>query len=115
MTIVLVHTEHTRRSCTLHGPPHVNWWYTYGSKFHGKAGGGIKNGRFRAAFHVHGRHQAYRAETMACAVASHQAQPREEVILDKQGVVKATPSPFLVNGPTKWTPVEEIVNDRVCN
>ena len=30
---------------------------------------------------------------MACAVASHLAQPRDEIIPDNQGVVKATPVP----------------------
>ena len=30
---------------------------------------------------------------MACAVASKLAQPGDEIILDNQGVVKATPTP----------------------
>ena len=30
---------------------------------------------------------------MDCAVASHLAQPGDEIILDNQGVVKATPVP----------------------
>ena len=34
----------------------------------------------------------YRAETIACALASELAQEGDEVILDNQGVVKATPT-----------------------
>ena len=30
---------------------------------------------------------------MACAVASHLAQPVDKIVLDNQGVVKATPVP----------------------
>ena len=66
----------------------TSWWYT-----HGKAGRGISNGDFRAAFRVREPQQVYGAETMACAVASNLAQPGDEIIVDKQGVVKATPIP----------------------
>ena len=49
------------------------------------------NGNFWAAFHVHGPQQVYRAETIACALASELAREGDEVIIDNQGVVKATP------------------------
>ena len=68
-------------------------WYTDGSKRHGRAGGGISNEAFRAAVRVHGPQQVYRAETIACAVASDLAQPRDDIVLDNQGVVKVTPVP----------------------
>ena len=71
--------------CT--GRPTTTRWYTDGSKRHGKAGGGISNGDFRAACRVHGPQRTrskkvYRAKTMACAVASHVAQPGDDIILD---------------------------------
>ena len=80
---------------TIHynGHPTTTRWYTDDSKRHGRAGAGISNGNFRAAFRVHGPQQVYKAETMACALASHLAQPGDEIILDNQGVVKATPTP----------------------
>ena len=53
-------------------------------------GGGIYNGNFRAAFRVHRPQQVYRTETIVCAVASELAREGNEVILDNQGVVKAT-------------------------
>ena len=46
------------------------------------------------AFRVHGPQQVYRAKTMACVLASDMAKAGDELILDNQGVVKAT--------PTKW-------------
>ena len=57
---------------TVHytGEPTTTRWYTDGSKRHGRAGGGIYNETYRAAFHVHGPQQVYRAETIACALAS---------------------------------------------
>ena len=73
------------------GEPSTTRGYTDGSKRHGKAGGGIYNGNYRAAFRVHGPQQVYRAETIACALASELASPGDEIILDNQGVVKATP------------------------
>ena len=78
---------------TLHdmGEPTTTRWYTDGSKRQGRAGGGIYNGNYRAAFRVHGPQQVYRAETLACALASELATEGDEVILDNQGVVKATP------------------------
>ena len=45
------------------------------------------------AFRVHGPQQVYWLEAMACVVASHLAQPGDEMIPDNQGVVKATPIP----------------------
>ena len=79
---------------TLHdtGEPTTTRWYTDGLKRHGRAGGEIYNGNFRVAFHVHGPQQVYHAETIACALASKLAQEGDEVILDNQGVVKATPT-----------------------
>ena len=78
---------------TLHGRTHhctvVHRWFEttrYGM------GGGIYNGNFRAAFRVHGPQQVYRAETIAYALASELAREGDEVILDNQGVVKATPT-----------------------
>ena len=68
-------------------------WYNGASKRRGRAGGGISNGDFCAAFRVHRPQQFYHAETMTCTIASHLAQPREEIILDNQGVVKPTPVP----------------------
>ena len=78
---------------TLHytGEPTTTRWYTDGSKRHGRAGGGIYNGNFRAAFHVHGPQQVYCAETIARALASELASEGDEVILDNQGIVKAIP------------------------
>ena len=73
------------------GHPTTRRWYTDGSKRHGRAGEGISNGEFRAAFRVHGPQQIYRAEIMACAVASNLAQPGDKIVLDS--VVKATPVP----------------------
>ena len=60
---------------TIHytGEPTTTRWYTDGSKRHGRAGGGIYNGTYRAAFRVHGPQQVYRAETIACALASELA------------------------------------------
>ena len=72
------------------GEPTTQRWYTDGSKRHGRAGGGMSNGEFRAAFRVHGPQQVYRAEPMACAVASGLAWPADEIVLDNQGVLKAT-------------------------
>ena len=79
---------------TLHytGEPTTTRWYTDGSKRHGRAGAGIYNGNFCPAFRVHGPQQVFRAETIACALASELAQEGDEVILDNQGVVKATPT-----------------------
>ena len=57
---------------------------------HGRAGGGIYNGDFRAAFRVLGPQQVYRAETMACTLASDMSKEGDEIILDNQRVVKAT-------------------------
>ena len=62
-----------------------------GSKRHGRAGGGIANGDFKAAFRAHEPQHVYRAETMAYAVASRLAQRGDKIILDNQGVAKATP------------------------
>ena len=78
---------------TIHytGEPTTTRWYTDGSKRHGRAGGGIYNGTYRAAFRVHGPQQVYRAETIACALASELAKPGDDIILDNQSVVKATP------------------------
>ena len=78
---------------TIHytGKPTTTRWYTDGSKRHGRAGGGTYNGTYRAAFRVHGPHQVYRAETIACALASELASPGDDIILDNQSVVKATP------------------------
>ena len=77
---------------TLHytGKPTTTRWYNDGSKQQGREGGGIYNGNYRAAFRVHGPQQVYRAETIACALASELAREGGEVILDNQGVVKAT-------------------------
>ena len=55
-------------------------------------GGGICNGNFRATFRVRGPQHVYCAETIACALASELASEGDEVILDNQGEVKATPS-----------------------
>ena len=78
---------------TVHytGEPTTTRWYTDGSKQHGRAGGSIYNGTYRAAFRVHGPQQVYRAETIACTLASELARPGDDVILDNQSVVKATP------------------------
>ena len=78
---------------TVHytGEPTTTRWCTDGSKRHGGAGGGIYNGTYRAAFRVHGPQQVYRAETIACALASELASPGDDIILDNQSVVKATP------------------------
>ena len=78
---------------TIHytGEPTTTRWYTDGSKRHGRAGGGIYNGNYRAAFRVHGPQQVYRAETIACALSSELASPGDDIILDNQGVVKANP------------------------
>ena len=78
---------------TIHytGEPTTTKWYTNGSKRQGRAGGGIYNGNYRAAFRVHGPQQVYRAETIACALASELASEGDEIVLDNQGVVKATP------------------------
>ena len=78
---------------TIHytGEPTTTRWYTDGLKRHGRAGGGIYNGTYRAAFRVHGPQQVYRAETIACALASELAKPGDDIILDNQSVVKATP------------------------
>ena len=73
------------------GPPTTRRWYTDASKRHGRAGGGLSNGDFHAAFCVHGPQQVYGAETMASAVASDLAQPGDEIVLDNKGVVKAAP------------------------
>ena len=54
-------------------------------------GGGVYNGNFHAAFCVHGLQLVYHAETIAFALASELAIGGEEVILDNQGVVNATP------------------------
>ena len=69
---------------TVHytGEPTTTRWYTDGSKRHGRAGGGIYNGTYRAAFRVHGPQQVYRAETIACALASELAKPGDDIILD---------------------------------
>ena len=78
---------------TIHytGEPTTTKWETDGSKRQGRAGGGIYNGNYRAAFRVHGPQQVYRAETIACALASELASEGDEIVLDNQGVVKATP------------------------
>ena len=78
---------------TIHytGEPTTTRWYTDGSKRHGRAGGGIYNRSYRAAFRVHGPQQVYRAETIACALASQLASSGEDIILDNQSVVKAKP------------------------
>ena len=74
---------------TIHytGEPTTTRWYTDRSKRQGRAGGGIYNGNYRAAFYVHGPQQVYRAQTIASELASE----GDEIILDNQGVVKATP------------------------
>ena len=41
---------------------------------------------------MHGPQQVHRADTVACALASELAREGDEVILDNQGVVKATPT-----------------------
>ena len=66
---------------TVHytGEPTTTRWYTHGSKRHGRAGGGIYNGTYRAAFRVHGPQQVYRAETIACAFASELASEQKQV------------------------------------
>ena len=64
------------------GHPTTLRWYTGGSKRHGREGGGISNGKFRAAFRVHGPQKVYRAETMACPVAFDSTQPGDEIVLD---------------------------------
>ena len=78
---------------TIHytGEPTATRWYTDGWKRLGRAGGGIYNGNYRAAFRVCGPQQVYRAETIACALASALPSTGDEIILDTQGVVKATP------------------------
>ena len=87
--------QHQRKlhGLTIHytGEPTTTRWYTDGSQRQGRAGGGIYNGNYRAAFRVHGHQQVYRAETIACALASKLASERDEIILDNQGVVTATP------------------------
>ena len=89
VTTQLSHTQNVLGVTVYYtGHPTTSRWYGDGSKRHGRAGGGIRNGEFRAAFRVHGARQVYRAEKMACAVASHPAQPGDEIILDNQGVVK---------------------------
>ena len=40
---------------------------------------------------MHGPQQVYRAETIACALASELARPGDDIILDNHSVVKATP------------------------
>ena len=77
---------------TIHytGEPTTTKWYIDGSKRQGRAGGGIYNGNYRAAFRVHGPQQVYRAETIACTLASELASEGDEIVLDNQGVVKAT-------------------------
>ena len=40
---------------------------------------------------MHGPQQVYRAETIACALAFELAKPGDDIILDNQSVVKATP------------------------
>ena len=40
---------------------------------------------------MHGPHQVYRAETIACALASELARRGDDIILDDQSVLKATP------------------------
>ena len=78
---------------TLHytGEPTTTRWYTDGSKRQGRPGGGIYNGNHRAAFRVHGLQQVYRVETIACALAPELAREGDAIILDNQGMVKATP------------------------
>ena len=78
---------------TIHytGEATTTKWYTDGSKRQGRAGGGIYNGNYCAAFCVHGPQQVYRAETIAYALASELASEGDEIVLDNQGVVKATP------------------------
>ena len=78
---------------TIHytGEPTTTKWYANGSTRQGRAGGGIYNGNYRAAFRVHGPQWVYRAGTIVCAVASELASEGDEIVLDNQGVVKATP------------------------
>ena len=78
---------------TIHytGEPTTTRWYTNGSKRRRRAGGGIYNGPYRAASRVRGPQQVYRAKTIACATASELARPGDDIILDHQSVVKATP------------------------
>ena len=91
MTHTLPHTRNALGVTIYYtGHPTIRRWYTDGTKRHGRAGGGISNGDFCAAFQVHGPQQVYRAETMACAVATDVAQPGDEIVLDNQGVVKGT-------------------------
>ena len=83
----VTHTlPHTRNvlGVTIYYTGHstTRWWYMDGSKRHSRARGGINNGEFRAAFRVHGPQQVYRAEAMACAVASDLAQPGDDIVLD---------------------------------
>ena len=73
------------------GKPTTTRWCNDGSKRHDRGGGGIYNRNYRAAVRVHGPQQVYRAETIACAVASELAREGDEIILDNQGVVNATP------------------------
>ena len=51
VTRTLPHTQNVL-GVTIHctGHPMTNRWYTEGSKCHSRAGGGINNGEFRAAF-----------------------------------------------------------------
>ena len=70
--------------------PTTTKWYNDGSKRQGRAGEGIYNGTYRAAFRVHVPQQVYRAETIARALASELASEGDEIVLDNQGVVKAT-------------------------
>ena len=85
--------QHKIHGITIHytGKPTTTRWYTDGSKRHGRAGGGIYNGTYRAASRVHGPQQVYWAETIACALAFELASPGHDIILDNQSVVKATP------------------------
>ena len=73
------------------GEPTTTKWYTHGSEQQGRAGGGIYNGNYRAAFRIHGPQQVCRAETIACALAFELANEGDEIVLDYQGVIKATP------------------------
>ena len=89
--IILIELVEPEEKKYYTGEPTTTRCNTDGSKRHGRAGGGIYNGNFRAAFRVHGPQQVYRAETMASALASELASKGDVVILDNQGVVKATP------------------------
>ena len=66
------------------GVPTECTWYTDGSKSCGRAGGGIVNGSFQAAFRVPGMQEVYRAEVVACALACALAKVADTIKLDNR-------------------------------